>query len=482
MKKMRGYICILAVLFLAACGKEASNKNGHVESGFVPATTGNYDSADTAVVVEVNSEESTITLLNLEVGRQYTLNYDRTVSVSDKYGETMAMNQVKAGSIVDVKFMKSRKRLDSLNNSTSAWIYDEVSTYVFDAEGTSVTLGEDVFKLAPEHLIFSEGQLIDFKDLNSKDVLRLYGVDRTVYSIVVEKGHGYLSFANDEYFVGGWVEIGSTIVPIKQGMLITVPEGEYNMAVSHKGTQASIPIVVTRNEETLVDLGTIEVAKEGNEDTTGKILFTVTPADAQLYIDGELTDYSNGVILSCGIHQLIVKADGYLSTTKYIKVGSITTSIDVVLEEVASDEDEDPEKEDKEDTDAESSKSDSDDETSDNDATEEESSEGKENTSSDEDTDEDSGKDSDEEEDAQAPGNDGDSSGYLVYIDSPEQVEVYIDGMYIGLSPTSFDKKEGIYVVTLRKTGYQTRSYTIAIGTEAKDVAFSFAQLESISE
>ena len=69
------------------------------------------------------------------------------------------------------------------------------------------------------------------------------------------------------------------------------------------------------------------------------------------------------------------------------------------------------------------------------------------------------------------------SSYYKVYIDTPEGVEVYLDGNYIGISPVSFAKKPGTHTITLRKNGYVTRSYTIEIDKEEKDVTYSFADL-----
>ena len=69
------------------------------------------------------------------------------------------------------------------------------------------------------------------------------------------------------------------------------------------------------------------------------------------------------------------------------------------------------------------------------------------------------------------------SSNYKVYIDTPEGVEVYLNGNYIGISPVSFAKKPGTHTITLRKSGYVTRSYTIEVDSEEKDVTYSFADL-----
>lgn len=71
---------------------------------------------------------------------------------------------------------------------------------------------------------------------------------------------------------------------------------------------------------------------------------------------------------------------------------------------------------------------------------------------------------------------------YKVYIDAPDGAEAYLDGSYIGVTPVSFNKVPGSYVVTLRKSGYQTRSYTLQIDEEEKDINYSFTDLIKLDE
>ncbi|MDE7044378.1 MAG: PEGA domain-containing protein, partial [Acetatifactor sp.] len=66
---------------------------------------------------------------------------------------------------------------------------------------------------------------------------------------------------------------------------------------------------------------------------------------------------------------------------------------------------------------------------------------------------------------------------YKVYVDAPENAEVYLDGNYIGISPCNFRKTSGSHTITLRRTGYVTRSYTVEIDDEARDMTLSFADL-----
>jgi hypothetical protein len=66
---------------------------------------------------------------------------------------------------------------------------------------------------------------------------------------------------------------------------------------------------------------------------------------------------------------------------------------------------------------------------------------------------------------------------YKVHIDKPEGAEVYLDGNYIGIAPVSFKKEAGSHTITLRKSGYETRSYTISVDKEKKDSTFTFGDL-----
>lgn len=66
---------------------------------------------------------------------------------------------------------------------------------------------------------------------------------------------------------------------------------------------------------------------------------------------------------------------------------------------------------------------------------------------------------------------------YHVKVNAPADAEVYVDGNYVGIAPTSFVKVAGSHVISLRRTGYQTRSYTIQVDSEKKDVEISFSDL-----
>ena len=57
-------------------------------------------------------------------------------------------------------------------------------------------------------------------------------------------------------------------------------------------------------------------------------------------------------------------------------------------------------------------------------------------------------------------------------------MEVYLDGNYIGVSPVNFKKVTGSHTITLRKNGYQAKSYTIYLYDDGQDITYSFTDLE----
>lgn len=387
-----------------------------------------YDSADTAVLVKKDSENNTVTLLNREVEKQYTLYVTGTTKLTDRYGTAISLEQIVPGDVVDVTFLKSQKRLNSMKLSEKSWSNESVSRYTLDFERKNLTIGEERFKLTDVTLFFSEGRQIEEMDINERDVLSFQGIGNQVVSVVVEKGHGYLRLNNDEKFIGGFIEIGQVMArQITDDMLLTVPEGDYEVDITCSGGGGKKQVSIARGEEVVLDIGDLEVAEE----KYGQIIFSLTPSDTELYVDGAKVDASAPLSLAYGIHQVIARAENYQSITTYLKVGQASAGIDIVLEPVDSDEDEEDEK--------------------------------------------------DKDSKPSSGTIDASSDYYKVYVEAPEGAEVYVDGNYIGISPVSFKKEEGSHVITLRKTGYETRSYTISVDDEEKDISFSFAELISDS-
>ncbi len=421
--------CVLVLSGLGGCGTPPGT--GSVQPGTIPASdtgfvlygTYDYDSADTAVLVAKDTEGATLTFLNPDLGKRYTLGYDGTTGFYDRYGQLISLSQLSVGDIVDLRFVKEKRHLTMAGLSSSAWIKESTDQYIFNSIKNEVTLGSDIYKLSDDLFCYSGKEELDYTEINSADVLTFRGIDSTVLSVSVEKGHGYLRLSGHEYFVGGWIEIGTkNIQKIYEDMLLTVPEGTYNIVVSGSGMSVDRSVTIKRGLETVLDLSDVvpETPKEG------LVLFSITPAEATLYIDGEKADTSSAISLTYGLHQLMCTCDGYQTLTRYLSVGEPSAGISITMEKEAEDV----------------------------------SGNGSSSPST-----------ADQTTQTTTANN-------RVYINAPVLAECYVDGNYVGVVPCYFPKTEGSHVVTLSRSGYNTKSYTITVDSGSADMSFSFTDLE----
>jgi len=423
-KGIKWFVLLFACLLLAGCNNSQTTvkEEKELDTGFIPARAGMYDSADTAVIKDINKAKNTITFFNLIRERSYTLNYDGTTGLYDKYGSAISMEQIEEGDIVDVTFLKSKKMLASVQKSGSSFTLDDITKFDINEKTKEITVGGETYRITDDLLVFSKGKQVETMDINQVDTLKVQGIDRTVYSVSVEKGHGYLRLTNDEYFWGGWIEVGQQIIrPIEEGMLLVVPEGKYDVNLSAKGISGTKKVTIKRDKETELDLGDL---KKETVKKFGTLIIAISPDIAEVYIDGQAVDISLPVEAEYGIHQLMAKADGYQTVTKYIKVGQESATIEVVMEK----------------------------------ATQETVS-------------------GNETESAVTDDDVASATGGKLTIDAPADVEVYLDGSYIGITPVAFTKTAGIHVITLRASGYETKSYTINIENTDTSESMSFSVL-----
>lgn len=439
-RRISVYILTFVLMFLlVACGSSGNGKSGQsgTDAESLDAKGPEYDSEDTAVVISQNATENKITLLNLDLNKQYTLHYSARTTITDKYGSAIVWQQIRPGDMVRVRFTKRNKEIESIMLSPDAWYFSQVTKYTI--EGDSLLLGEDNYRLNSALVVASGENLVTLDQILPQDEVTVVGIDRTVYSIIVDKGHGYLSLVNADKVSGGWLQVGSRVETISDGMILTISEGSYSVLVSYKGINSNYEIIIERGQETELDLGDIEVV----DPTVGSVIFKITPENAKLYIDSVETDYTNPVIMTTGIHQLILVAEGYQTSTQYINVGAVLATVELTM--VKNDNTTDNKDQDKKDEEKKEDKSDSDansDGNADN--------AGSENSS---------------------------GQNYTVSILSPADVEIYVDGTYMGLAPLSFGRPAGNYVFTLRKTGCQTRNYSVNLEGDDKNQVYNFATL-----
>ena len=69
------------------------------------------------------------------------------------------------------------------------------------------------------------------------------------------------------------------------------------------------------------------------------------------------------------------------------------------------------------------------------------------------------------------------TSGYKVNVTAPAGAALYVDSVYVGIVPCSFEKKSGTKTITLTQNGYNTISYSISIANSSGDLNYAFPDM-----
>ena len=447
MRKQRMWLFIFCAVCIWMCGCSRGTAEtmqtpvGEVDLAWQEESLKAADSLDRAIIQKIEETKQQITFYNTIVEKSYTLTYDNATGIKSRHNEELVVGQLQGGEVVEVTFIKDEKRAINIWLDPSVTITETVTDFKINRTARTFEMDGVEYAIDAAAPVLSEGEVFALMDIHEVDTLRIAAQDRTVKSIAITNGHGYVRLVNADAFIGGWVEFGQSIIrKVEKDMLLLIPAGDYEMLISNEGNVGTKPVMVKANEETQVDVSDL-VKEEADSDKTGGIVFTIVPSDATLKIDGKQVDYSGVVNLSYGIHHIEASKAGYSTLSRYIKVGQEMANISINMEKAQDKDSGDGE-------DAENSPDDKEDTSvSDNSAI------------------------SPSEEDE-----------YKVYIDAPEDAQLYVDGKYIGTIPTSFAKKSGTYTISVRKSGYKTRSYSLEVDNEGKDVHYSFSNLEKEEE
>ena len=418
-KQALKYLAVLLSLVLTGCGTIGLAQESTFESAYEngkeaePAET-EFTSACRGVLVSVNTEDKDFVIHRTAEGDDTVLSYTGATVVQDQYESPLTMEQLTVGEILDVAYDSESGRAGSIAISRDAFCYEGLTKCRIDEGKGTLETGNEVLRVSGQTRVFSEGREIGINEILNQDTVTVRGIGHDVSSIVIENGHGYLSLKDADALLGGWIEVGQAVISqITQEMFLTVPEGSYQVRLTAGDVDEAREVTIKRNEESILDLGDIELKVPVN----GQVRLVISPSTATVRIDDVTVNAAYAVRLPFGMHQITASADGYDTVSEYFEVTGEDTRVKLTLGRAEED-------------------------TVSGNSTKEE------------------------------------TPGHTVTIKAPEDVEVYQDNLYMGISPVTYNKTVGTHTISLRKSGYQTKSYQIEVTDDDRDLVYSFPDLE----
>ncbi len=456
------FFIILVVMVLTVAAKNSSPKTSPDQAQSEEENTGEEDVRILAVLKEIDALAGTMTLLDTESGQDFILDYFGGTDIIDKYEKVIAAAQLTIGEMVDAYYSPDTFELSKLQISKLAWEYKGISNWSMDSTDNIITIADSKYKYSENLVITKDGLFLDPADLNEKDVLVMKGRDREIYSILVTKGHGTVRFEDYEDFIGGTAYIGNKeILPVVADMIVTVREGSYDVTLEKESFSGTKKLEVIPGEEVVLNMG--EFKKPPLR--TGTVRFYITPEGADLYIDNLLKDYNKAIELEYGDHSVKVELGGYTTYTGTLEIGESGKTVSIDL--VESNSTENISDSDNQNTADQNREKENTDTTDNNEIT------GKNNSN----TDTEDVSDDKDSNNADAGYEQVDADNYI-YIEEPADASAYFNGKFKGTVPVSFPKETGTHYITIIKSGYKTKTYTVEIKEDEEDVTFRFPDME----
>lgn len=422
-------MCILVMAVFSSCSISMNRRQGSVT-----ASPSSDVQTMQGIVIKNDTEKSQLQIRDMDSDIISTLTYGATSVITDRYKTEQDGSRVPVGQILKATYRTSDAKLVTAEVPEEVWEYQDVTKFSFVADDNMLKVAGKKYQYSDITYCSSSGNEVEPMEFNNHDILTIRGVGIKVYSVVRTSGHGYIRLTNYEDFVGGMAEVSKNIiVPISENMLITAGEGTYRLTLCKKGAAVTKTVTVQNDKETVVDFS--DYVATGR--SIGEVTFAIEPDGADLYINNTAVNYDKPISLQYGKYNVTVSLTGYETYTGVLDVEEASKTINIdLIEEVATASDDSSATA----TPSSSSASDS--------------------------------NDSDSETVTKQI-----DSDHTITVSAPEGAEVYLDNVYKGLAPCTFTKVIGSQTITLRETGYVTKSYSVDIIDDDKNAKLSFADL-----
>ncbi len=426
-------LCI-CLIFLAGmmCGcANKSNSQNKVQDTAKPMDTQSF----TGVITSVDRELKQLSVREIDTDVDTIINYDDTAEIKDEYKQDIDGDELEQGMIMKTVYRTGDAKLVSMEVPEDAWEYKNVDKFSFDTSESAMEVADELYQYSDQTYFGTSGnKAIEMVELSDADELTVRGIGYKVYSVIRTEGHGYLRLLNYKDFIGGMINIDDDIIlPVTNNMLITVSCGNYRVTLSKGTAKASKTVSIKNNKESTLDFSDYRKSIKN----VGSIKFNIDPIGADLYINGTKIDYSKPISLNYGTYSVSVSLNGYSTYNGKLTVAEASKTINISLE--ASD-------------------------------TASAATSTPESTASAETT-------APQATAAATSKTKKIDSNHTISVTAPEGAEVYLDNVYKGIVPCKFTKVIGSQTITLSKSGYVTKSYSVDILDDDKNAKLSFSEL-----
>lgn len=160
------------------------------------------------------------------------------------------------------------------------------------------------------------------------DVLEIYGVNDTVWSVNVLEYHGYITLANVDHIQNGTFRLDDEEeMALEEIDKIAVPEGTHTITIAGDNIESRTDsVLIESGEEFVYDMSKAQ-------EKVGVLVVNANVSDYKLYVNGTLVDSTTPTVLPFGEYDVVILKNGYEEWNQQISLRQDTVTVSAHLEE-----------------------------------------------------------------------------------------------------------------------------------------------------
>lgn len=330
-------ICIIVfALVYSMFGGKKETGSGVSDSGVPPGISGDLlpdteervGSEFIGVVQEVLGSKKQITVLDITNQRSYSFNIPSGAELRNKFGQSVSLPEFKEGDIVSVKY--DGNDISSLKESAEGFEQRSVSNLSIDVISKTAKRNNDSYSFTDAAIVRYKGEPLDISEIKDIDVVTIKGYKDMLWSVNVEKSHGYIQVSGAGEIVSGSIAVDTSIFSELSADKILVAEGVHKIVIEGDNIEPFIKeVLVGQGETYILDLGTVQPK-------TSVVMFKVNQPDFELKINGVLEFSREPLILGYGEYTMKVTKDGYVDWEEQVNINAPNTEIPVELKKIVN--------------------------------------------------------------------------------------------------------------------------------------------------
>jgi hypothetical protein len=238
--------------------------------------------------------------------------------------------------MVDISFDSRNNIIDTLNESRQSFERRSRTNVNIDIENFEISVGNEAWSFNSQTLVLYRGEHFSISQIRPIDSVTLVGSGDTVWLVQLDAAHGFLQINNADVIANGSMMVGNSLFFVLDDIStdIELPEGMHRVMVEGDNIETFIEnITITQGQTTRLNLGDIQLR-------AALLQINVTPADAQVFVNGELHE-NNSVPAQVEFGEVFIRVEreGFHPQEQQLQievpVSSMTFElIEIVIEQV----------------------------------------------------------------------------------------------------------------------------------------------------